>query len=455
MHTTHQAGALQAAISGFSPMWPMLSRINTKCIDHLYIAEPCMSRSCTPCSSKSVDGCGGGNLGRIKRAGPASQGRECKIPLANDAAACHRPSISVDSCSMNIGLVGLAKSGKTTIFNALTGENAEVSAYQSGKVQPNRAVVRVSDSRVDNLSAMYNPKKTVYAQLELVDFAGLAAGADNGEVFSGEALASLKNCDVLTLVLRNFDDAATPGVPDPAGDLSTLLDEFLLSDQILLERRLERVREDMQKGKRNPDLPAEEKLLSMVHQRVEAGEPIRSIELNADQLKRLSGYAFITAKPFFAILNSGEEAYGNSRQILDAIEDECPVVEFAGKFEMELAGLDPDEAEDFMGELGITESARERLTGFAYSILGYSSFFTVGPDEVRAWTIRKGASAVDAAGVIHSDLARGFIRAECFTYADIEAHGSEKELKGKGLIRLEGKEYQVADGDILNIRFSV
>ena len=359
---------------------------------------------------------------------------------------------------MNIGLAGLSKSGKTTIFNALTGEDAEVSAYQSGKVEPNRAIVRVDDSRVESLTEMYKPKKTVYAQLDLVDFAGLAAEPGNGEIFSGEALAAVKNCDALALVLRNFDSeevTSQHGKSNPAEELSVLLEEFLLSDQILLERRLERVREDIKKGKRDAGLPAEEKLLSLLHERVESGEPIRNIEINPEQKKQLSGYSFITAKPFFAILNSGEEQYGNSGVVIKSLETKCAVVEFAGKLEMEIAGLEPEDAKDFMNDLGISQSARERLTSFAYSILGYSSFFTVGPDEVRAWTIRKNASAVEAAGVIHSDLARGFIRAECFTYTDIETYGSEKELKGKGLIRLEGKEYKVQDGDILNIRFSV
>lgn len=359
---------------------------------------------------------------------------------------------------MNIGLVGLPKSGKTTVFNALTGETAEVSAYQSGKVEPNRAMVRVDDSRVGNLAELYNPKRTIYAQLELVDFAGLSAGAEGGEIFTGEALAAVKGCDAFALVLRNFrseEVSSRHGEPDAAEELSSLLDEFILADQILLERRLMRVREDIGKGKKEPGLPAEEKLLSMLHERLEAGDTVRSIELNADQRKQLGGYSFLTAKPCFALLNSDEESYGKSPEIVATLEEKCPVVEFAGKFEMELAGLEPDEALAFMQDLGIERSARERLTGFAYSILGYSSFFTVGEDEVRAWTIRTGAKAVEAAGVVHSDLARGFIRAECFSYENLEIHGSEKELKEKGLIRLEGKEYQVKDGDILNIRFSV
>ena len=333
---------------------------------------------------------------------------------------------------MNIGLVGLPKSGKTTIFNALSGNTSGVSAYQPGKAEPNRAVIQVNDSRVDSLAALYNPQKTVYAQINLVDFSGLSAGNEVAEVFSKEALSAVKACDALALVLRNFcSDETTSETcePRPAAELSALIDEFLLSDQIFLERRLERIREDVRRGKKDPDLAPSEKLLSMVHQQVEAGEAIRNIGLNADQQKKLSGYSFLTAKPFFGVLNSGEEEYGKSPGIIETIEATCPVVEFSGKFEMELAMLESEEAAPFMRELGILQSARERLTGFAYTILGYSSFFTVGPDEVRAWTIRSGASAVEAAGVIHSDLARGFIRAECFSYEDLQTHGSERELK--------------------------
>ncbi len=200
---------------------------------------------------------------------------------------------------MDIGLIGLPKSGKTTIFNALTGDTSGVSPYQSGKVEPNRATVQVSDSRVDRLAAMYNPKKTVYAQINIVDFAGLSAGTEGGEVFSGKALGEVKTCDALALVLNNFGGEES----SPTEELSTLIDELLLSDQISLERRLERVREDIKKGKKDPGLGAEEKLLSMVHERVEAGEAIRDAGLNADQLKRIAGYSFLTAKPFFAILN--------------------------------------------------------------------------------------------------------------------------------------------------------
>ena len=359
---------------------------------------------------------------------------------------------------MNIGLVGLPKSGKTTIYNALTGESAEVSAYQAGRVEPNRSIVQVEDGRVDRLSQMYNPKKTIYAQLELVDFAGLSAGAEGGEIFTGEALAAVKTSDALAVVLRNFSSEEVEsqrGAAAPADELETIVSEFLLSDQILVERRLAKVREDIKKGKKDADLPAEEKLLSKVLQHLEDGKPVRELSLNPEEIKQLSGYQFLTAKPYFAVLNSDETQYGSSGPTIEKIEQFCPVVEFAGAFEMELSQLDPDDASVFMQDMGIEGSARARLSTFAYAILGYMSFFTVGEDEVRAWTIRSGDTAVVAAGVIHSDLARGFIRAECFAYADLISYGSEKGLKEKGLIRLEGKTYLVQDGDILNIRFSV
>lgn len=359
---------------------------------------------------------------------------------------------------MNIGLVGLPKSGKTTIYNALTGESAEVSAYQGGRVEPNRSIVQVADRRVDQLSEMYNPKKTIYAQLELVDFAGLSAGAEGGEIFTGEALGAVKTSDALAIVVRNFSSEEVESQSGPAApldELETIISEFMLSDQILIERRLEKVREDIKKGKKDADLPSEEKLLAKVLGHIEDGQPLRDMELNVEESKQLSGYQFLTSKPFFAVLNSDEERYGSSAETVTSIEKICPVVEFAGNFEMELAQLDAEDAAVFMQDMGIEESARSRLSTFAYAILGYISFFTVGEDEVRAWTIRTGDNAVDAAGTIHSDLARGFIRAECFAYDDLIQYESEKGLKEKGLIRLEGKTYLVRDGDILNIRFSV
>lgn len=352
---------------------------------------------------------------------------------------------------MNIALIGLPHSGKTTVFNALTGLEADTESYSGGKVEPNVAVVQVVDERVDELSELYQPKKRIFATIELIDFAGLTGSG--AEAFSPEALNRIKGCDALAIVLRNFSDPgidAELGEAAPAEDFETVYGEMLITDQIVAEKRIERVAEDRKKGKKTGANPREEKVLSRIVETLEGGEPVRSVELDEEAARIVSGFQFLTGKPAFVVLNSDEQRYGKATVSLP-----LPVIEFAGLFESELSRMEQEEAKEFMQDAGMTESARSRLTTFAYEILGYISFFTVGPDEVRAWTLRKGGTAVDAAGTIHSDLARGFIRAECFRCEDILEHKSEKELKKLGKVRLEGKEYLVDDGDILSIRFSV
>jgi GTP-binding protein YchF len=378
---------------------------------------------------------------------------------------------------MNIGLIGLPKAGKTTIFNALTGQAAETAEYDTGKVEPNVGVVPVADERVEKLSALYNPRKTIHATIEFIDFVGAHQGAAKGGLFSGEGMALIKTADALALVLRNFSNPTIEGLlgpPKPLGDLETLMDELILSDQVVAERRLERIRQDHQRGKKTPQTLAEEKVMERLVQGLTEGRPVRSVPLTPEEQKLIGGYKFLTAKSILILLNSDESRYGKDPRLTEALHGKVkgwegtqntessspapgsiPVIEFAGKFEMELAQLDPSDREAFMADMGIGESARSRLTRAAYEALGYISFFTVGEDEVRAWTIRKGETALDAAGTIHSDLARGFIRAECFTVKDLLELGSEKAVKDKGLFRLEGKEYIVQDGDILHIRFSV
>ena len=361
--------------------------------------------------------------------------------------------------AMNIGLIGLQKSGKTTIFNTLTGRSAEVSEYVSQKAQPNVAVVEVLDERVTKLAEIYRPKRTIYATIEFVDFAGLAAGAAGQGVFSGEAMQLIKGADALAIVARNFHDEVinqTHGEPQPSLDAEAIATELLLADQIVAERRLERIRADLQRGKKTAALPNEEKLIERVVTHLAGGRPLRELELTADDRKLLSGFQFLTAKPVFVVLNSSEETYGNSAETISAIEEHFPVVEFAGNFEMELGRLDDEEeSAAFMAEFGIGESARRRLTTFAYRTLGYISFFTVRSNEVRAWTLPVGGTAVDAAAAVHTDLARGFIRAEVFSYDELMEHGSEKALRAAGRLRVEGKSYIVEDGDIINVRFSV
>jgi GTP-binding protein YchF len=358
---------------------------------------------------------------------------------------------------MKLGLVGLPKSGKTTIFNALTRSSAEVTDYASGRVEPNLAVVDVEDPRVDRLSAMYSPKRTIYATIDFIDFVGVDR-SEGKELFSGTAMNLVKSADALAIVVRNFANDvldSTLGPANPVRDAEAVHGELILSDLVLVETRLERIAADHQRGKKTPQSQAEEKVLQTLHDALSDERPIRSVELNDDQRRAVSGFQFLSQKEVLVIVNSSEETYGKSQPALDAIGKNFSAIEFAGSFEMELSQLESDEAEAFMEDLGITESARSRLTTLAYDALGLISFFTVGPDEVRAWTIHRGEKAVDAAGTIHSDLARGFIRAETFSYDALIEAGTEAGVKSAGHFRLEGKEYPVADGDILNIRFSV
>ena len=354
---------------------------------------------------------------------------------------------------MKIGLLGLPRAGKTTIFKALTKAEAPT-ARSNGKAEPNISVVKVLDERVDRLSEIYDPRKTIYATVEFVDFAGLAESAERKDTFTGGGMAMIKNMDALALVIRNFKDDLLGG-PTPLEDLGKINDELMLSDLIVVENRLERIENGFQRGQRTDALVREEKTLRRISEHLNQNLPIRNMALSADEEKAVRGFQFLTKKPVMVILNSDETRFGKNGPLVAEVERTQRVIEFAGRFEMELSELDEEEAALFMEDMGIPESAYRRLTSLAYEILGYISFFTVGSDEVRAWNVRRGDTALDAAAVIHSDLARGFIRAECFSYEACLQYGSEKTIREKGLFRLEGKDYRVQDGDILSIRFNV
>ncbi|MBI4774705.1 MAG: redox-regulated ATPase YchF [Deltaproteobacteria bacterium] len=356
---------------------------------------------------------------------------------------------------MKIAFIGLPNSGKTTIFNALTKAEAAITNHVNAKAEPNQAVIHVGDDRVTRLSKLYHPKKTTYATIEMVDFSGFNNGSGRTGLFPPELMQQAKNAHALALVVRNFKDDLN-GAPTPVVDLEQIRDEMLLADLVLAEGRLERIQHSFDRGIKSNELISEESLMRKITSRLEAGLPIQGMDLSEDQKKIARGFQFLSGKPQLVILNSGESEYGKNQTVVEMIERTFRVIEFAGKFETELSRLeDAEEARMFMEDMGIRDSARDRLTRACYGMLGYINFFTVGPDEVRAWNVRNGDSAVDAAGAIHSDIARGFIRAECFSYDDILAYGSEKGVREKGRFRVEGKNYLVQDGDILNFRFNV
>ena len=355
---------------------------------------------------------------------------------------------------MKIGFIGLPKSGKTTLFNALTGSSAAVSAYSAGRVGPNLAAVKVGDERVTELSAIYRPKRIVYPTIDIVDLAGVSEGDARSDAFSGDMMKLVRGCDALAIVLRGFGSDLLGG-PSPLADLKKIEDELLIADLIVAEKRLEKIELGLKKGQATPALKAEEKVVRRVVDALNGGRPVRDLELDADGETIIRGFQFLTKKQALVILNSHEALFGKNVAVLATIGEKYRAVEFAGEFEMELSRLDEESARVFMEDLGISDSARDRLTALAYDALGYISFFTVGEDEVRAWNVRRDATAVEAAAVIHSDLARGFIAAECYKYEDLVAFGSEKAVKDKGKFLLAGKDYSVKDGDILSIRFNV
>jgi len=355
---------------------------------------------------------------------------------------------------MKIGFIGHPKSGKTTLFNALTGSSAAVSAYMTGKAGPNLAAVKVGDERVEALSAIYRPKRIVYPTIDIVDLAGVSEGDGRSDAFSGDLMKVARSCDALAIVLRGFGSDLL-GEPGPIADLKKIEDELLIADLIVAEKRLEKIEAGFKKGQATPALKAEEKVVRAVVEALNAGRPVRDVELDADGETMIRGFQFLTKKRALVILNSHEALFGKNGDLMVELGRRYRTIEFAGEFEMELSRLDDESARAFMEDLGIGESARDRLTALAYDALGYISFFTVGEDEVRAWNVRRDATAVEAAAAIHSDLARGFIAAECFKYDDLVAFGSEKAVKDRGRFLLAGKDYSVKDGDILSIRFNV
>jgi GTP-binding protein YchF len=357
---------------------------------------------------------------------------------------------------MKLGIIGLPLSGKTTIFNALTGSTLSTGVGGSGQFEVHTAVVNVPDPRVDKLSAMYKPKKTIYAQITYMDIGGLEKGVGEGGL-KGEFRNTLAQMDGFVHVVRAFTDENVP-LPydsiDPQRDVEVLDGEFLLTDLVMVESRLEKIDAELKRKGRTVEkvILDEQEMMLRLKAQLEDNKPLRDLGLSEDEIKPYRGYGFLTLKPVLIVINGDE----NTAPIaLDYPHQLSRVDMLKGKIEAELSQLDPEDAAIFMEEYGITELSAAKVIRLSYELMAIQSFFTVGEDEVRAWSVRIGATAPEAAGVIHSDLQKGFIRAEVMAYEDLITGGSEAALKASGKFRLEGKEYIVKNGDIVHIRFNV
>jgi len=365
---------------------------------------------------------------------------------------------------MQIAIVGLAASGKTTVFNTLTRGHAQTGGF--GGMTLNVGVVKVPDPRLDRLADIFKPKKVVQADVTYVDLPAPPASTEGHvgtEDLPAEHLARLRDSDALLHVVRAFDDPSMPhpaGSVDPARDLEQLDLEFILADLAMVDRRLERLAAGRHGTPAEREAnEREEVILRRLKTDLDAGRPIRDAGLTDAEAKAIRGFRFLTEKPVLVLLNVGERDLPGARELADAIgnsyEHRQAIVDFlSARIEMELGELEPEDAATFMEELGIAQSGLERVIRLSYRLLGLISFLTAGPDEVRAWPIVNGSNAVDAAGAIHTDLAKGFIRAETVGYEDLVQLGSTAEARKAGKLRSEGKTYRVADGDVMEILFS-
>jgi hypothetical protein len=362
---------------------------------------------------------------------------------------------------MQVTIVGLPGSGKTTVFNALTGGHAETGGFSGGRAAPNVSVVKVPDERVDRLAALFVPKKTVYADVTYVDVAIPAGAAREGTV-NPDVLALVRNADALLHVARAFEDPTAAALADPWRDVDELDLELTVADLSVIEKRLERLKTQGRHGSQaERDLAQrEEELLLRVEPHLSEGNPLRSFGLSDDEELLLRGYRFLTQKPVLVVLNIDEgrlpevvalEAAGRERYA----QPHADVAALAGKIEGEIGELPAEDARLFMDDLGIAEPSRGRVIRLTYELLGLFSFYTAGEDECRAWTLRRGSTAVEAADTIHSDLARGFIRAQVIGVDELLEAGSLAEARKRGILRQEGKDYLVRDGEVLEILFNV
>lgn len=366
---------------------------------------------------------------------------------------------------MEISIIGLPKSGKTTIFNALTRGKAETTVYAPAALAPNVGVSKVPEPRLQILDKIFQPKKITPAEVKYVDIAGAGKGFGKDEGISGQFLNYLSNADALLQVVRVFEDEKVPHVEgsiDSKRDMATMDLELIFSDLAIIERRIQRLEVSL-KGAKSSErdlLLKEQTLLQKIKSGLEKDMPIWQQGLTTEEIRGLANYQFLTAKPMLVVANIGERQLAQASSIEAELRmaysyPQFEVAALCGKLEMELAQLSDAEAEEFRGAMGLTEPALGRIIRLSYQLLGLISFFTTVSAELKVWTIPEGTTALKAAGKIHSDIEKGFIRAEVISYHDLDRCGSLAEARKQGLLRLEGKKYIVQDGDIITFLFNI
>lgn len=364
---------------------------------------------------------------------------------------------------MKIGIVGLPNVGKSTLFNAITKAGAECANYPFCTIEPNVGIVTVPDERIDVLTKMYDSDKTTYATIEFVDIAGLVKGASKGEGLGNKFLSHIRETDAIAHIVRCFEDEKivhVSGKIDPIDDIETISLELVFSDIETITKRMERVSKQVKAGDKKAI--AEMALLNEIKTHLENGKPVRTMELDSDQKELLKEVYLLTDKPTIYVANVSETQIDNMENdpyVLRVKEyakaEGAKVITLCAKLEEDLSELEDEDKKMMMQDYGIEESGLDKLVKASYSLLGLISYLTAGKQEVRAWTIKQGTKAPQAAGKIHSDFERGFIKAEVVSYEDLMKYGSMLATKEKGLVRLEGKEYVVKDGDIILFRFNV
>ena len=365
--------------------------------------------------------------------------------------------------ALTAGIVGLPNVGKSTLFNAITKAGALAANYPFATIEPNVGMVEVPDDRLWVLSDMYKPKKTIPAVCEFTDIAGLVKGASKGEGLGNQFLGNIRNCDAILEVVRCFQDSNVTHVEggvDPVRDAEIINLELILSDLEQVNNRLQKIQKKAQS--KMDDAPFEYALLQKIQKQLESEKPIRGLDFSKEELAYIKNYGFLTSKPFMIVANVSEDYIAdqtndeNYQKLLKyAAENNAKCIAISAEIEAEISELDDESKKEFLADYGVTEPGLNRLIKETYDLLGLATYFTVGPDECRAWTFKRGMLAPECAGIIHTDFQRGFIRAETTAYSDLIKCGSALKAREAGLVRQEGKDYAVQDGDILLFKFNV